>query len=356
MTSNQTQGRAPRFDRVALLAEGAFEVENAKTAVGIVRYGRCRTVAVIDSTHAGATAGDIIGVGGDVPIVSSLEEALAFGPESLVIGIAPRGGALPEAWRRVVLQALDAGLDVLSGLHMFLSQDPEISARAAANGGMLMDVRRPPAGLPVAQGLAPGLDANTVLTVGTDCCSGKMSVSLELTNGALRRGLKADFVPTGQTGIFIWGKGISVDATVADFIAGAAEMMVVEAAQSADWVFVEGQGSLYHPGYSGVTMGLIHGSAPKQLVLCHLPTRPQVRGYDVTIPPLSEAVRYHEAVCQPLFPTRVACIALNTYSLPEDEARAVIAQTEDETGLPADDCVRFGPDRLLDALGASRAG
>lgn len=350
--SNQTQNRPPCFDRVVLLAEGAFEVEHAKTAVGLVRYGRCRTVAVIDSTHAGQTAAQIIGVGPDIPVVSSLAEALALAPQSLVIGIAPRGGALPDEWRRTVLEALDAGLDVVSGLHTFLSDDPELSARAAANGAVILDARRPPAHLPVAEGLAPGLAANTVLTIGTDCCVGKMSVSLELTSGAQRRGLKADFVPTGQTGIFIWGRGISVDATVADFIAGATEMMVVESARSADWVFVEGQGSLYHPGYSGVTMGLIHGSAPKQMVLCHQPTRPEVRGYGITIPPLRQVVEYHHAVCRPLFPTRIACVALNTYNLSDAAARDAIARAEDDAGLPADDCVRHGPGKLLDALGA----
>ena len=343
-------GRDVRFDRVAILAEGSFDVEGAKTAVGVIRYGRCRTVAVIDSQNAGRTAKDVIGVGEHVPVVASLQEALAFDPQTLVIGIAPRGGLLPAEWRQVILNALEAGLDVISGLHAFLSDDPEIAFVAERHRCVVADVRRPPDALPVAEGLCRSLPEQTVLTVGTDCCVGKMSVSLELTLGARRRGIAADFVATGQTGIMIWGRGISVDACVADFIAGAAERMVLEACRESDWVFVEGQGSLYHPGYSGVTMGLLHGTAPKQMVLCHQVSRPEIRGYGIPIPPLNEGVAYHEAVCAPLFPTKVTAIALNTYDLSPAEARRAIGEAEDLTGLPADDCVRNGPDRLLDAV------
>lgn len=345
-----SSGRDVHFERVVILAEGSFDVEGAKTAVGIIRYGRCRTVAVIDSQHAGQTAKDVIGVGEGIPVVASLQEALVYEPQTLAIGIAPRGGLLPAEWRQVIVNALECGLDVISGLHAFLRDDPEIAFVAERHGCVIADVRRPPEGLPVAEGLCRSVPEQTVLTVGTDCCVGKMSVSLELTLGAKRRGLAADFVATGQTGIMIWGRGISVDACVADFIAGAAERIVLEACRDADWVFVEGQGSLYHPGYSGVTMGLIHGTSPKQMVLCHQVSRPEIRGYGIAIPPLNEVVAYHEAVCAPLFPTKVTAIALNTYDLTAEEAKRAIREAEELTGLPADDCVRNGPDKLLDAV------
>lgn len=342
--------RPPKYERVVILAEGSFEIEGAKTAVGILRYGRCRTVAVIDSERAGMTVHDVLGFGGDIPVVATLDEAMAQDPQTLAIGIAPRGGALPDAWRSVILEAVEKGLDVVSGLHTFLRDDPELVEAARRTGAVLADVRRPPDGLPVAEGACAGVTAQTILTVGTDCCVGKMSVSLELTLGAQRRGLSADFVPTGQTGIMIWGRGISVDACVADFIAGATEKIVLESCSHSDWVFVEGQGSLYHPGYSGVTMGLIHGSSPKQLVLCHQASRGDVRGYSVGIPVLREVVDYHQAVCAPLFPTRVTAIALNTYDLSDEAARDAIRAAEQETDLPADDVVRFGPNKLLDAI------
>ncbi|MCC6485469.1 MAG: DUF1611 domain-containing protein [Armatimonadetes bacterium] len=348
MAENLT--REVRFSRIAILAEKAFDIESGKTAVGLIRYGRCRTVAIIDSRTAGKTAADVIGIGQDVPIVAALKDALQHSPETLVIGIAPRGGSLPEEWRSIILEAIAAGLDVVSGLHTFLNDDPEISAAAKRRRVILWDARRPPQDIQVAEGVAPRLDRNIVLTVGTDCCVGKMSVSLELTTSARSRGLSADFVPTGQTGIMLWGRGIAIDAVVADFIAGATEQMVLDAAKRAQWVFVEGQGSLYHPGYSGVTMGLIHGSGPSQLVLCHKADRPEIRSYGVVIPPLSEVVAYYEAVCRPLFPTRVSAIALNTHGLTPTKCARAIAQAEDTTGLPADDCVRNGADKLLSAL------
>ncbi len=344
--------RDPKFDRVVILAEGAFDIESAKTAVGVIRYGRCKTAAVIDSRHSGSAVKDVIGFGGDIPVVSSLEQSLEYDPQSLIIGIAPRGGGLPAEWRAVLMGALDAGLDILSGLHTFLSDDPELARKAAERGCVITDVRRPPAEIEVAGGLCKDLPQNVVLTIGTDCCVGKMSVSLELTKSALARGLAADFVATGQTGILIWGRGISVDACVADFISGATEQMVLDAADRADWVFVEGQGSLYHPGYSGVTMGLIHGSEASQMILCHQPSRTNIRNYDVSIPPLDEVIRYHEAVCRPHFPTKIMGIALNTYDISEAEARKAVADAEKVTGLPATDCVRFGADKLLDAMGA----
>jgi uncharacterized NAD-dependent epimerase/dehydratase family protein len=196
------------------------------------------------------------------------------------------------------------------------------------------------------------LPVRTVLTVGSDCAIGKMTVSLELERAALARGLAAAFVPTGQTGIAIAGWGIAVDAVVSDFLAGAAERLVVEGHErGADLLFVEGQGSLTHPAYSGVTLGLLHGSAPHVLVLCHLAGQTEVEGYPgQPLVPLPALVELHERIALPARPARVAAIALNTRLLGEADAREAVAAAAADTGLPADDPVRFGPERLLDAV------
>ena len=221
----------------------------------------------------------------------------------------------------------------------------------AEHDAEIRDLRRAPADLSVPTGENLKHGATAILTVGSDCAIGKMSVSLELDRGARERGLSSVFVPTGQTGIAIAGWGIAVDAVVADFIAGAAERLVVEGAGRGDLLWVEGQGSLVHPDYSGVTLGLFHGSAPHFLVLCHqvgdehiqdLPAHP--------IPSLPALVELHERIALPARPAKVVALALNTRRLDEEEAQAAIEAAEKETGLPADDPVRFGPGRLLDAI------
>jgi uncharacterized NAD-dependent epimerase/dehydratase family protein len=249
---------------------------------------------------------------------------------------------------------VEHGLDVENGLHVFLGDDLELSALAAERGVELRDLRRPPAGLSTATGENMAVDATIVLTVGSDCAIGKMTVSLELDLEARRRGRTSVFVPTGQTGIAIAGWGISVDAVVADFIAGAAERLVVEGHErGGELLWVEGQGSLIHPVYSGVTLGLYHGSVPHTLVLCHQAGHTEIEGAGGgphPIPPLRELVELHERLALPARPARVAAIALNTRELDEDAARAAIAAAEAETGLPADDPVRFGAARLVDAV------
>ncbi|MXX78192.1 MAG: DUF1611 domain-containing protein, partial [Gemmatimonadales bacterium] len=216
--------------RLAILAEGAFGVETAKTASSAVRYQPERVSSVIDSRFAGSTVGETLGFGGDIPIVATFAEALAAEPrpEALLVGIAPQGGQLPEAWRAVLVAALEAGLDIISGLHLFLCDDPELEALADRHGCTLFDLRKPPPDLPVGAGRAMGTDAFRVLTVGTDCNTGKMTVSLELQRALEARGVRAGFAATGQTGILIAGTGIAVDAVVSDFISGAAERLTLE--------------------------------------------------------------------------------------------------------------------------------
>jgi uncharacterized NAD-dependent epimerase/dehydratase family protein len=279
---------------------------------------------------------------------------MRFEPTAALVGVATQGGRFPPAWIELLKECVARGLDIENGLHVFLNDDPELRALAAHTGAALRDLRRPPADLSTATGANLSVPGTIVLTVGSDCAIGKMTVSLELDLEARRRGIASIFVPTGQTGIAIAGWGISVDAVVADFIAGAAERLVVEgAARGGELLWVEGQGSLVHPVYSGVTLGLYHGSAPHRLVLCHQSGHETIEGAGGgphPIPPLAELVELHERLALPARPAAVVAIALNTRDLDEAEARASIAAAEAETGLPADDPVRFGAGKLVDAV------
>lgn len=344
-----------------VLAEGDLGIEEAKTASSAIRYLPDRVAAILDSTNAGRSAGEVLGFGGDLPVVATLEEALRRSPppEALLIGIAPQGGALPDAWRPLLRSAVEAGLDLWSGLHVFLAEDPELRELAERHGVEIRDLRRPPRDLPVATGRAMDTGALRVLTVGTDCNVGKMTAALELRRALRRRGLRAAFAGTGQTGILIEGRGIAVDAVVSDFVAGAAERLTLEAAGEADVVLVEGQGSLLHPGYSGVTLGLLHGSMPQAMVLCHRAGRERLyKGYDwVRIPPLDEVARLYEEAASwvsPREPARVVGICLATWDLPDEEARRRVEEVERRTGLPATDAIRFGVEPVAEAVARMR--
>jgi uncharacterized NAD-dependent epimerase/dehydratase family protein len=333
--------------RILILGEGfSHDAHYGKTMRGIIRYGPDPVVAILDSARAGETHDGI-------PVVGSVNEALGFGPTVAVVGVATQGGRFPPAWRELLRSCIVEGLDVESGLHEFVSEDPELTELARRHGVELRDLRRPPAGLSVPTGANLEVDAKIVLTVGSDCAIGKKTVAVELDLEARRRGLPSVFVPTGQTGIAIAGWGIAVDAVVSDFLAGATERLVVEGAErGGKLLFVEGQGSLVHPMYSGVTLGLIHGAAPHAFVLCHSAGSTEIEGCPGhPIPPLAELVELHERIALPRRPAKVACLALNTAALEsDDEARAAILAAETETGLPADDPVRFGSRRLLDAV------
>jgi len=312
---------------------------------GVVSYGTKPVVAVLDSERAGETYEGL-------PIVGTVEEAMPLGPTTAIVGVATPGGRFPPAWRELLRRCVEHGLDLENGLHEFITDDSELVELAARHKVELRDLRKPPAGLNVTTGENLRVPATIVLTVGSDCGIGKMTVSLELDREAQRRGLRSVFVPTGQTGIAIAGWGISVDAVVSDFLAGAAEQLVVEGHErGGELLWVEGQGSLSHPAYSGVTLGLIHGSAPHLFVLCHKARTTEIEGFPGhPLLPLPELVRLHEAVSLPARKAKVAAVALNTGALDDDEARAAIAQAEDDAGLVADDPVRFGPGRLLDAV------
>jgi len=336
-----------RRRKLLVLAEGrSGDPHFGKTARGVIRYAPQDVVCVLDSQsdeteHEG------------FPLVRTVDDALRYAPTTALVGVATQGGRFPPTWRALLEECINAGLDVENGLHEFLTEDDELTALARKRGVELRDLRKAPPGLNVPTGENLTHAATSILMVGSDCAIGKMTVALELDREAKARGIRSEFIPTGQTGIAIAGWGISVDAVVADFIAGAAEQLVLEGVRrGGEVLFVEGQGSLLHPAYSGVTLGLIHGSAPHSYVLCHKADETVVDGDErYPIPPLSELVELHEKISLISRPAEVLAVALNTRDLDEDGAFSAIAETEAETGLPADDPVRFGAGKLVDALG-----
>jgi uncharacterized NAD-dependent epimerase/dehydratase family protein len=346
-----------------ILAQGKLGLETSKTAASAVRYLPDRVVALIDSEHSGRTAQEVLGVGGDIPIVASLAKALTvseLAPDALLVGVANRGGTLPVEHRPVLVEAVEAGLDVWCGLHERLADDARLLALARERGVRLVDLRDPPPDLPVGTGLALKTRAFRVLTVGTDCNVGKMTASLEIRRVLTQQGVDARFAGTGQSGIVIDGAGIPVDAVVSDFVSGATERITLEAAEGADVVLVEGQGSLFHPGYSAVTLGLLHGAMPDAMVLCWMPGRKGVYagGYDwLEIPSPARAIEaYEEAMrwAAPQLNSRVIALSANTYDLSEDEALRFVEEAGRVTGLPSTDPVRFGAGPLADAVEKAR--
>ena len=339
-----------KAERMVILAEGKLGVVSSKTASCVMRYRPDRVVAAIDGTKAGLTVQQVLGFGGSIPVVGSLREALKFTPDSLLIGIAPRGGLLPEEWRGVVLEAIESGLNVLSGLHTMLGDDPEISAAAARARVSLWDIRRPVLPDGVSQGALMCKQGRVVLTVGSDCSSGKMTVAYELVRFMRTQGVKAEFVATGQTGILLSGWGQAVDRVPGDFMPRVVEDLTVHALSYSDVAIVEGQGSLVHPAYSCVTLAILHGCWPDAMILCHQPTRTQIEDFAIPIPPLEYLVETYERACRPLFRSRVVAVALNTYDLDEATAAEEVARAERATGLPATDPVRWGCSKIYESL------
>jgi len=334
-----------------ILAEAfSHDVHYGKTLRGVLRYRRESVVAILDTQRAGETDDG-------VPIVATVDEGMQYAPDTALVGVVTQGGRFPADWQELLKSCVAHGLDLENGLHVRLHDIPGLSALARERGVELRDLREPPDDLSTATGANLEVDATIVLTVGSDCAIGKMTATCELDLEARKRGLRSVFVPTGQTGIAIAGWGIAVDAVVSDFLSGAAERLVVEGGERGDLLWVEGQGAILHPIYSGVTIGLIHGSAPHLYVLCHEVGRTVTEGDPTAspLPSLSELIDLHERMSLKKRPAKVVAIALNTSPVGEEEARAVIAAAEQETGLPADDPVRFGAGKLLEAVLKARA-
>ena len=337
--------------RVVLLAHEGFP-DRAKTAVGVLRYADYEVTAVLDREIAeadpDARVADYLDDVQDAPIVGRAADAPEF--DALVVGIAPIGGGLDQSWRPDLEYALESGADLVSGLHYFLSEDEELAALADEHGADIWDVRQPPEDLTVAEGVARDLDCEIVLSVGTDCSTGKMTVTRELYEEAVDRGLDAAFIPTGQTGIVIENWGLPIDRTISDFTAGAVEQMLVER-QDHDYLFVEGQGSITHPAYSAVTCGILHGSMADQLVMCHVAGREAIHGYEsFEIPNPATVANLYEQVAEPVAPTEVVAGALNTRGLDDDAAQTALEDYEARLRVPVADPVREGPDTILEAL------
>lgn len=336
--------------RLLLLADRRFSPGDGKTAVCIARYHPDDVVAVVDSSRAGCTVREVLGFGGDAPVVADVAQGLRLSPDVAVVGVAPTGGGLDASDRAAVARCLEAGLDVVSGLHAFLADDAGLRSLAHGSGARIWDVRRVPDVPLVSTGTGCGTGARVVLTVGSDCGTGKMTVALELDRAARRAGLRSNWAATGQTGMILRGRGVPVDRVVADFIGGATQELVNLEGAGCDVVFVEGQGALMHPGYGAVALGLLYGSMPDAMVLVHAAGRAHYKRFDVALPPLSGIIAGYETMMRPYKRSRVLAVALNTSALAEDDARRAVAMTEEETGLPVTDVVRFGAAPVLDAL------
>lgn len=315
----------------------------AKTASGIVHWRRdwCLGQLRLDGCNADLGLPDM-----------TIAQAVEAGVRTLVIGVANRGGVIGESWVATIVEALGAGIDIASGLHARIAAIPSAAAAAEANGRAIYDVRHPDRTFDVGTGVRRA--GKRLLAVGTDCSVGKMYAALAMERELAGRGVDCDFRATGQTGIFIAGSGVSVDAVVSDFISGATEWLAPDNDPD-HWDLVEGQGSLFHPSYAGVTMGLVHGAQPDALILCHEPTRTHMRGLPhKTLPDIGECIDGHVAAARLTNPdARCVGIAVNTSAMDGDEARKrLLGELSDRFGLPAVDPVRDGVGPIADALAA----
>lgn len=332
--------------KIVVLTQGQSNPVTAKTGASVIRYRADEVVALLDDEHAGKTAADLLGIGASIPVIASLDEAPHA--DTLLIGTAPTGGRMPESWREILKVALARGMQVVSGLHDFLGDDPELVAVAKKSGATIYDVRRNNEN-DVAVGTPLGDEYTRILTVGNDCSIGKMVASIELDRALRAKGHTSTFVATGQTGIMIAGEGVPIDRVIADFVNGAAERLVQSKSDN-DFVIIEGQGSLAHPLYSAVTLGLMHGSQPQGLILCYEAGRETASDKGlIPLRPLSQLVPAYEAVGNLVAPTKVIAVVLNGRRLTVEEAEVEKSRVRDELGLPVCDVFRDGCDELVAA-------
>jgi uncharacterized NAD-dependent epimerase/dehydratase family protein len=335
-----------------VLADGYLEERAAKTAHGVIRYSRDRIAAILDRDHSGRDIKEVMPeLDRSAPIVASIQEGLAHEPTALLLGVATPGGWMPEEWRTWILEAIDAELEIVNGLHTMLNDDAEFVEHAQKHGVRLWDVRQPPPNIPLFSGKSLEIPQRVVATVGSDCAVGKKTTAIEIAAAGLASGVNTEFIATGQTGVLIAGKGIAVDRVIADFLPGAAEKLVCDAEPESEVLIVEGQGSLWHPAYAAVTLGLLHGSAPEVLVLCHQAGRTAIEEPPYSkLPSLTEMIRTYELMAATVRPAKVACISLNCRHLDADEARDAIQEVEQETGLPTGDVWSGDGQKLWDAV------
>lgn len=339
------------YHRIVVLTDGESQSGSAKTAISLLRYRPDDICAVLDSCGA-SNCLSLFGIGGGIPVINSLDEAPDA--DAVFIGIAPAGGRLPEAWRPLLKEALERNIDLVSGLHDFLSDDGELSETARRTGARIIDVRRNYENVVAGHVDFPAANLR-IHTVGHDCSVGKMVAAMEVERELSRRGEDAKFLATGQTGIMIAGDGVPVDCVVADFVNGAVEQLVVRN-QGHDIVLVEGQGSLTHPSFSGVTLGLLHGCAPQGLILCYEAARKTVKGLShVPVHGLAKLIQIYEMAANVRHPCKVIGVAVNTRRLAANDADEEVKQVSGELDLPACDVYRHGAGALADAVLALRS-
>ncbi|QCP54527.1 DUF1611 domain-containing protein [Trinickia violacea] len=342
--------------RVAIFADGRFGPVTSKVATSYLRYCHQDCVAVIDHRLAGKDVGDILGYAHGIPVVESVKSALARKPDVLIIGVGLHSNELPTEWRSQIAQAIVAGLDIVSGLHFRIAVDEEFKELAQGSGSRIWDTKEPPEQLATSTARLDELDRFIVHTVGSDCRVGKKTTAIEITQTANRRGINTGFVATGQSGIYISGNGVAVDAVPSDFVAGVSEELVRKSAEHHDWVVVEGQGAVSHPAYSGVTLGLLHGAMPHALILCHEANLTHHKGWpNVPLRTLRELITTYEHLASFLRPAKVVGISVHCGDLDKSDAATYLSCIESETGLPATDAIHFGTEKLVDALVRYRA-
>jgi uncharacterized NAD-dependent epimerase/dehydratase family protein len=345
--SAKNSGIETTVQQLVILTEGYSDPHTAKTACCMLRYRASDVVAVLDSAESGKTAQEVLGVGGEIPVVGRLDEAPQA--NTLLIGIAPPGGKMPRAWSPVILEAIERGMDVVSGLHDFLADKPQFVAAAERQQVRLIDVRRNQE-KEIARRVGLRDDCIRVHTVGDDCSVGKMVTAVEVTNELKRRGRDAKFIATGQTGIMVEGDGVPVDCVVADFVSGSIEREIL-GHQHHEFLLIEGQGSLVHPSYSGVALGLLHGCSPHGLILCYEVGRSSVTGFpDRPIPPLAEIKRLNETMASIMQPCRVVGLSMNSGLVTPEVAEQERERARQEFGLPVCDIFRNGAGELADAV------
>ncbi|MEW4565493.1 DUF1611 domain-containing protein [Bremerella sp. JC770] len=332
--------------RIIIMTDGFSSPFLAKTAMSLIRYRGDHVTAVLETAADGENAADVFGVGETIPLISSLLEAPDA--DAVYVGIAPPGGKLPGDWRDLLKQAIRRRLDIVSGLHDFLMDDPELVALAQEHGAQLIDVRRNQY-RDIADAKPFRQDCIRIHTVGQDCALGKMVTTLEVEHGLSRRGESAAFVATGQTGIMVSGRGVPIDCVVSDFVNGTIEHHIRQV-EDHDFLLIEGQGSIGHPAYSSVTAGLLHGSAPHGLIYCYEAGRTHVGGIEhFPLHSHQDLIRTYETLANVRHPCRVIGVAVNTRNLTEEQAYAELAQARETLGLPVCDVYRTGAGPLVDA-------
>ena len=335
--------------RFAILVEGRFNFLYAKTGNAMLRYKPEDVVCCIDSTNAGKTTDNVMKIGGDTPVVGDVENALQYKPDTLLIGIATEGGYLPENMRSSVITAIENGLNIVCGLHEFLSNDPTFSILAVKNSITITDLRKPSDPLPFTKGSWKNRKTPVLLTVGTDCDTGKMTAAWEIKNKLQARGVNAAFVGTGQTGMLLSGSGVAVDAVIGDFITGTIEAEIDRVARDCDIVIVEGQGSITHMAYSGVALGLLHGSMPDMLIMCHESVR-EIDTFNHPMPPVINTLNLYLDLMKVFKPCVCVGFSLITYSETDEAARETIHNYSRDFGFPAEDLVRFSDESIIDNI------